>query len=99
MSEQSASAGAAGPPAATHGKTPKKAALAAWIGSALEYYDFAVYGTAAALVLNHLFFPEDASPGVAILLSMGTVGWPTWCGLWARSSWDRSGTGWAGSSY
>lgn len=55
-------------------KTPKKAALASWIGSALEYYDFAVYGTAAALVLNHLFFPKDASPGVAILLSMGTVG-------------------------
>jgi MFS family permease len=65
------------PPAgtvATHGKTPKKAALASWIGSALEYYDFAVYGTAAALVLNHLFFPADTSPGVAILLSMGTVG-------------------------
>lgn len=55
-------------------KTPQKAALASWIGSALEYYDFAVYGTAAALVLNHLFFPADASPGIAILLSMGTVG-------------------------
>ncbi|HEY4614207.1 MAG TPA: MFS transporter [Citricoccus sp.] len=48
--------------------------MASWIGSALEYYDFAVYGTAAALVLNHLFFPEDAAPGVAILLSLGTVG-------------------------
>jgi MFS family permease len=71
MSEHSPVAGAS---AATHGKTPRKAALAAWIGSALEYYDFAVYGTAAALVLNHLFFPEDAAPGVAILLSMGTVG-------------------------
>jgi len=65
------------PPAGTapgHGKTPRKAALASWIGSALEYYDFAVYGTAAALVLNHLFFPDTTSPGVAILLSMGTVG-------------------------
>jgi MFS family permease len=60
--------------AAAHGRTPKKAALASWIGSALEYYDFAVYGTAAALVLNHLFFPAETSPGVAILLSMGTVG-------------------------
>lgn len=64
----------AGAHGATHVKTPRKAALAAWIGSALEYYDFAVYGTAAALVLNHLFFPDDASPGVAILLSMATVG-------------------------
>lgn len=55
-------------------KTPRKAALSSWIGSALEYYDFAVYGTAAALVLNQLFFPEDASAGVRILLSMATVG-------------------------
>lgn len=55
-------------------RTPKRAALASWIGSALEYYDFAVYGTAAALVLNTLFFPEDTSPGVAVLLAMGTVG-------------------------
>ena len=55
-------------------KTPKKAALSSWIGSALEYYDFAVYGTAAALVLNQLFFPEDTAPGVAILASMATVG-------------------------
>lgn len=57
-----------------YSKTPKKAALSSWIGSALEYYDFAVYGTAAALVLNQLFFPENTAPGVAILASMATVG-------------------------
>lgn len=69
-------AAAVGTPAEHSGpaKTPKKAALASWVGSALEYYDFAVYGTAAALVLNHLFFPKDTSPGAAILFAMGTVG-------------------------
>ena len=55
-------------------KTPLRAALSSWTGSALEYYDFAVYGTAAALVLNTLFFPETTAPGLAILLAMGTVG-------------------------
>lgn len=58
----------------THKRTPKRAAIASWIGSALEYYDFAVYGTAAAIILNRLFFPEDTSPAVAVLLSMATVG-------------------------
>ena len=55
-------------------KTPLRAALSSWTGSALEYYDFAVYGTAAALVLNVLFFPEATAPGVSILLAMATVG-------------------------
>ncbi|WP_193071180.1 MFS transporter [Brevibacterium sp. FME37] len=56
------------------GKTPLRAALSSWTGSALEYYDFAVYGTAAALVLNVLFFPDTTAPGMAILFAMGTVG-------------------------
>ena len=57
-----------------HGeKTPKKAALAGWIGSAVEYYDFFLYGAAAALVFPDLFFPE-ADPQTARLASFATFG-------------------------
>lgn len=56
-----------------HRKTPARAAIASWIGSALEYYDFAVYGTAAALVLNKLFFPPELPTGIGVLLSMMTL--------------------------
>lgn len=53
-------------------KTPVKAAVASWVGTTLEYYDFAVYGTASALVLNQLFFPPELPEGVRVLLSLAT---------------------------
>ena len=56
-------------------RTPGKAAIAAWFGSALEYYDFAIYGTAAALVFPDIFFPEgnDAAATVAAFATFGVA--------------------------
>jgi MFS family permease len=50
-----------------------KAAASGWIGSALEYYDFFIYATAASLVFPQLFFPSE-NPRVAIIASLATFG-------------------------
>jgi MFS family permease len=51
----------------------KIAAASGWIGSALEYYDFFIYATAASLIFPQLFFPSD-NPTVAIVASLATYG-------------------------
>ena len=45
--------------------------LASFIGTTIEWYDFFLYGTAAALVFNRLFFP-NVDPVVGTLSSFGT---------------------------
>ena len=49
------------------------AAASGWIGSALEYYDFFIYATAASLVFPQMFFPST-NPTVAIVASLATYG-------------------------
>ena len=49
------------------------AAASGWIGSALEYYDFFIYATAASLVFPQIFFPST-NPTVAIVASLATYG-------------------------
>ncbi|HSK59975.1 MAG TPA: MFS transporter [Actinomycetospora sp.] len=49
----------------------RKAFVASLSGTSLEYYDFAVYGTASALVFPQLFFP-GSDPLTGLLLAFGT---------------------------
>ena len=45
---------------------------ASLVGTAIEFYDFYVYTTAAALVFGQLFFPST-NPGLAQLASLATI--------------------------
>ncbi len=57
----------------------RKLMAAGMVGSAIEWYDFFIYATAAALVFGPVFFP-DASPLMGTLLSFSTF----WAGFVAR---------------
>ncbi|MFI8946925.1 MFS transporter [Streptomyces sp. NPDC053750] len=68
-------------PHAPTGATPqaKRAGLASFVGTTIEWYDFFIYGTASALVFGKLFFP-DVSPAAGVLASFATF----WVGFLAR---------------
>jgi len=59
-----------------------KALIIANIGITLEWYDFFVYGTVAALVFPYYFFPRDVSKELAALISLITY----WLGFVARAT-------------
>ncbi len=58
-------------PDAEHSAQLRKAVIASTIGTAIEWYDFFLYGTAAGLVFGKLYFPNEA-PLAGTLLAFGT---------------------------
>ncbi|HLU54676.1 MAG TPA: MFS transporter [Pseudonocardia sp.] len=59
-------------PGRTPNRTPiRRAVVASLVGNALEWYDFFLYGTAAALVFNQLFFPT-VDPLAGTIAAFGT---------------------------
>jgi MFS family permease len=54
-------------------RSPRAVIAACAVGTSLEWYDFFLYGTAAALVFGPLFFPS-ASPAAGTLLAFATYG-------------------------
>jgi len=53
----------------------RQVAFASFIGTTIEWYDFFLYGTAAALLFPALFFPEfSETAGVLLALSTYSVG-------------------------
>jgi MFS family permease len=62
-------------PAGVSPKTLRHVMVAAAVGSALEWYDFFIYGTASALVFGELFFPKyDATIGMLAVYATFAVG-------------------------
>ncbi|MEE2522805.1 MFS transporter [Pseudarthrobacter sp. J75] len=57
----------------------RRATVAAFVGTAIEWYDFYIFGTAAALVFGKVFYPEVAS-GAGLMASFATF----WVGFLAR---------------
>lgn len=63
--------GSAATTAAPDKNTLRRAVLASTIGTVIEWFDYALYGAAAGLIINKLFFPQ-LSPSAAILAAFAT---------------------------
>ena len=50
----------------------RKVALTSLAGTSIEWYDFFLYGTAAAIIFPKAFFPADMPPMIALIASFST---------------------------
>jgi MFS transporter, MHS family, shikimate and dehydroshikimate transport protein len=75
-------------------RQPRRVAAATFVGTAVEFYDFYIYGNAAALIFGRLFFPDlDPTAGTIlafVTLATGWIGRPVG-GLVAGHFGDRLG--------
>jgi metabolite-proton symporter len=81
-------------PEAEHNKQLRKAVIASTVGTAIEWYDFFIYGTAAGLVFGKLYFPhEDPLSGTLLAFAtyfVGFVGRPIGAAIFGHYG-DRIG--------
>ncbi|MDT2004370.1 MHS family MFS transporter [Rhodococcus opacus] len=69
------------PPKRTDAETKaRRAGIASFIGTTIEWYDFYIYGTASALVFGQVFFSDTLPAGMGTLLAFVTL----WAGFLAR---------------
>lgn len=68
MAEAAATGGSTGP----SGASMRKVAMTALAGTSIEWFDFFLYGTAAALVFPTVFFSEDMPYLVSLIASFST---------------------------
>ncbi|ASR35533.1 MFS transporter [Prauserella marina] len=63
-------------PAAEQERTrlAKRAAIASLVGTAVEWYDYFIFGTASALVFGPLFFPNEDDPIIGTLSAFAVFG-------------------------
>ncbi|RLL69692.1 MFS transporter [Streptomyces sp. Z26] len=67
---------ATAPPASEQERTAlaRRAAVASLVGTAVEWYDYFIFGTASALVFGDLFFPNEDDPIIGTLSAFAVFG-------------------------
>ena len=50
----------------------RRVAMTSLAGTSIEWYDFFLYGTAAAVIFPKAFFPQDLPPMVLLIISFST---------------------------
>lgn len=71
MTQQDQIDGERGSDSSPEANPMRRVAFASFVGTAIEFYDFYIYGTAAALIFPHVFFP-NMGPTMATISSLAT---------------------------